>query len=214
MAEAIRMGIVDVRLCSQQNSPVPRMGQSNSFSYPPRSGPKNPTSHPYHKDSPMPIRELLTPEPWPPYDRNAFGFSTRPPKRSSPTSSAYPDDNLPSHSQKRKFDGNSKTERASSYVTTSQSTQGSLSAPFILSGSGSDSDSEEGSSLPPPPRRRSRTANAVGLSKRLPQPSQPSARRPKGAAASQLSARDVFRRNGLDASAPAAPNADVIEEDL
>ncbi|KAF1932644.1 uncharacterized protein M421DRAFT_89018 [Didymella exigua CBS 183.55] len=198
MAEAIRMGIIDVPpqiIRSRQKPPVPRMGLSSGVSKPSHSRRVSSVPHQYDTELPLPIRKhpqppssLLTLAPSPLVANKSFSFSSRPPKRSGPPTPAYVDDDLLSPTQRRKLGRNTGAERASAYQTTSQSTQGISSSPFTFS------DDSEDELPPPPPRGKS------------------SIRRP--ASVLPLSAQDLFLNNGLRASTPAAPDADVIEEDL
>ncbi|KAF3038723.1 hypothetical protein E8E11_003799 [Didymella keratinophila] len=217
MEQAIRMGIVDVGppknpIRKELPAPQGRFTSSSSSSSPAR--PRNFIPDLHKSELSLPLRQrpqppptLLTPAPSPPNDRNAFGFFSRPLKRSSPSGSSHSDDDLPSPTQRRKFDACPGTGRVHGYVTSSQSTEGTQYMPFGIS----DSEELDDDLPPPPPRRRSRVANVGRPSQHIPQSS---ARKLKGAATSQFTAREVFRRNGLNAPTPAAPDADVIEGDL
>ncbi|KAF3042421.1 hypothetical protein E8E12_008604 [Didymella heteroderae] len=114
MQQAILMGIIDVGLPKKsvrKESPALQGEFTTSFSRSPRARSRDfiPDQHASGlslslRQRPQPTPTPLTPAPSPPNDRNPFGFSFRPLKRSSPPSPAHSDDGLPSPTQRRKFD--------------------------------------------------------------------------------------------------------------
>lgn len=217
MQQAIRMGIISVGPPKQpirNELPAPKGGSTTNLFRSPPARPRDAIADAHNSELSLPLRQrpqppptLLTPAPSPSDELNAFGFSSRPLKRSSPSGSALPDDELPPPTQRRKFGVGTNSGRAIGCVISSQFTKGTQYLPFAIS----DSEDSEDDLPPPPPRRRSRVANVGGLSQHTPQSS---AHKFKVAATSQFTAREVFRRNGPNALAPAAPDADVIEGDL
>lgn len=147
---------------------------------------------------------LPTPTPSPPSRSNTFGYYSQSSKRPSSPSSGESDDELPSPPRRRKTSGVSdSSSRAESFQFSSQSSQSTISPTFVIS------DDDE---LPPPPRRRkSNIATGVTAPRHRPQQS---TIRPSKVTSSGLSARQVFMRNGLSASAAVMPNEDIVEEDL
>lgn len=218
MQQAIRMGIVNVSPLKnpiQKALPAPQGESVTRFPCSQPARPRSSVIDPQNCELSLPLRQrpqlpptLLISAPSPTRGRNAFSCSSQPLKRSSPSGSAHSDDDLPSPAQRRKFDACPGSRQANSYAPSSQSTEATQYTPIVIS----DSDEFEDDLPPPPPRRRPCVANVGRLSQQhIPHSS---AHKLKGAAASQLTAWEVFRRNGLKAPAPAAPDADVIEGDL
>ena len=213
MRQAIQMGIIGVSTQKTHHQPKLPTSRTKSSTVWPDSSPPGAgrfESHPYDSELSLPVRRsvprpsrLLTPTPSPPGKANASTLPSQFPKRPSTISSAYHDDELPSP-RRRKLSYCSKSPlRADPFQFSSQSSQSTDSPIFVLS-------DEDGLPLPAS-RRKSHTATGLEPSRH---PSQQSTLRSKKAPQPNLSAKQVFLRNGLHASASAVPDDDIIEEDL
>lgn len=178
------------------------------------SRPPPPLALPFDNELSLPIRRqvqqplrLLTPILSPPAKANLFNSTLRLPKRPSPPLPAYSDDELPYPLRKRKLRFSpGMLSKTKSYRSSSQVLQRTVSPTFALS------DDED--LLLPPRRRRSGTANEMNPTnpkRNLPQRSTCKLSKATG---SDLSANKLFIRNGLNASASAIPDDDIIGGDL
>lgn len=216
MQQAIEMGIINGSLQVTKPRlalPAPQERVETSFSDFPLVRPRNSVPDPHNSELSLPLRRRPQPHPTqvtpahsPLSDRKAFGFSSRPSKRSSPSGSEHTHDDFRSPAQRRKIDTCAGSGQTNGYSTSSQSTEGTQYMPLTIF----DSDEYE-DDLCALPRRKQRILNAGRLTQYMPQST---ARSSKAAAASQLTAQEIFDRNGLHAPTPAAPDADVIEGDL
>jgi hypothetical protein len=214
MRQAIELGIVNAPLRKIPRPPPQlafqgRRSNIQSDQLPPRTGQfvphlfDNELSLPVHRQAQQPLR-LHTPTPSSPAKVTLLDSSLRLPKRLSPPLPACSDDELPSPSRRRKLSfGPDMSRQTNSYNSASQLSQRTVSPTFTFS-------DDENAPLPPC-RRRSGIANGLNLSGHLPQQS---AGNPSEAAGSGLSAKELFMRNGLHASASAMPDDDIIEGDL
>ena len=212
MLEAIRLGIISAPLQKVAHTPPPlglsgicttvQSGQRPSR--PAHSIPHLWDSQPslsVYEQTQQPSR-LPTPTPSPPRKTNPFVHPPRLPKRPSPPSPAYSDDKTSSLSRRRKL-GTDMWRQASSYQSSLQLSQSTISP------NSNFSDGEE--PLPRPRRRKSSTVSVPKTQTYLP-PQQ--ACESNKAAGSGLSSKEVFMRNGLNASVSAVPDDDIIEGDL
>lgn len=216
MLRAIELSLKEIRAEEAQHSnqpPADHTPQSSAARLCPerllaRPGGSSLTSFAGQRQLPIRERAELPPEPLshsssPSNQKSTFGPHSQSSKRLTPPSSGGSDSDAPSPTRKRKTSNIFEFSRqAEPLPSSSQSSQSTTSPTFIIS------DDED---LPPPPRRR-KSGHANDLTPARRRPQQPAVRSRK--ATSRLSARQVFMRNGLNASSVAAPDGDVIGEDL
>jgi hypothetical protein len=217
MLRAIEMSMGDIRAQEAQDLTNPTADQTPQFStsrlcserLPPRPGVLPLPSFAGQRQ--LPIRGHIEQPPRlsissssPPSKNNTFGSYSRSLKRTSPPSSNESDNEMPTPSRKRKTNSVSNYSRqAEPFHFSSQSSQSTTSPTFTIS-------DDEVELLPLPRQRKQSSASGFATSGHRPQQSATRSRNPNSA----LSASQVFMRNGLSASAAAAPNGDIIEEDL
>ena len=156
----------------------------------------------------QPPSRLFTPTHSPPRKKNNFTHSSRSSKRPSSSYPAYSDDETPSPSRRRVTSGLRDSWRVDTYDFSSQSSNYTPSPTFSVV--------EEEYYLPSLPRQKKsqRSSDVSGFKPSEFLPQSLGQQRKRSSVEQGPSATQVYRRNGLKASAAVAPDDDVVEEDL